>query len=137
MTVVALTAANVSPVFPQNIEVMSVKLAETATQGEAAYQLTAGTFGVADANGSAKQQFRGIYLEGGGAGQTVRLLKRGALYGYTVSALDGDAPLYLSDTVGDLDTAAGTLTVVCGRVLALTDGTKVVYIDAQWAQVWA
>src|SRR3990172_3050634 len=114
MTAIAVTTAQAGEVHPQNNEVISVLLAEAVTVLEAAYQLATG-FGIADANASGKQQFRGIFMQSGAAGDVVRLLKRGAVYGFTVAALDGDAPLYLSDTVGDLDTAVGTMTVVCGR----------------------
>lgn len=137
MTAIAVTTAQAGEVHPQNNEVISVRVIEAVTALEAAYQAATG-FGIADANASGKQQFRGVYLQAGAAGDVVRLLKRGAVYGYTVSALDGDAPLYLSDTAGDLDDSAGTMTVVCGRVLLLPDNsTKVAYIDAQWAQIWA
>jgi hypothetical protein len=137
MTAIAVTTAQAGEVHPQNNIVISVRVIEAVTVLEAAYQAATG-FGIADANGSGKQQFRGIYMNTAAAGDLARLLIRGAVYGFTVSALDGDAPLYLSDTVGDLDTAAGTMTVVCGRVLLLPDNaTKVAYIDAQWAQVWA
>ena len=138
MTAVALLASAIpNPrVQPQSDEVLSVVLAETVTVLQAAYQ-AASDFGIADANASGKQQFRGIFLEAGATGSVVPLMKRGILWGLNVSALDDDAPLYLSDTAGALDTAAGTMTVVCGRVMSLTDGTKVAYIDAQWAQIWS
>src|SRR3990167_8577378 len=99
MTAVALlSSATTNPrVQPQGDEVLSVVLVETATVLQAAYQ-AASRFGVADANASGKQQFRGVFLEGGAAGQVVPLIKRGFLEGLDVSALDDDAPLYLSDT---------------------------------------
>jgi hypothetical protein len=137
MADIVVTAAEVARVYPQNDEVVSVKLAATVTRGQAAYQTTATTFGLADANAAGAQQFRGIFLEGGAAGQVVPMLKRGALYGFTVSGLNGDAVLYLSDTAGALADAAGTMTVIAGRVIGTMDGTKVAYIDAQWAQIWA
>lgn len=137
MADIALTVANISRVFPQQDEIVSVKLAETVTKGQAAYQLTAGTFGVADANAAGKQQFRGVFLEAGAAGEVVPLLKKGYLNGFTVSGMNGDAVLYLSDTVGSFGDGAGTMTVVCGRVFVMTDGTKISYFDAQWAQIWA
>jgi hypothetical protein len=139
MTAIAVTAANVSPAYPQESEILTVKLAEAVTAGQTAYQLTAGTFGLADANASGKQQFRGIFLQAGAAGDYVAMLKRGYLYGFTVSGLNADAVLYLSDTAGALDDAAGTMTVVCGRVFMLPDATptRIVYIDAQWAQIWS
>jgi hypothetical protein len=136
MADIAVTAANVSRVFPQQDEVISVKLIEAVTKGQAAYQSTT-TFGIADANAAGKQQFRGVFLEAGAAGEVVPLLKKGYLNGFGVSGLNSDAVLYLSDTAGSLADAAGTMTVVCGRVFSMTDGTKIAYIDAQWAQVWA
>jgi hypothetical protein len=138
---VALTAAQIAPVFPEEAEIYSFVAAEAITQGEAVYMLTsAGTVGVADANVANKQQFRGIALEAAAAGQAISVLKRGHCYGFTVSALSYDDVLYLSDTAGDLSTVAGTLTVNCGRVVALSDKptyTKVVYIDADWLREWA
>jgi hypothetical protein len=137
---VALTAALVQPIFPAMAEIYPFIAAEAITQGEAVYMLTAaGTVGVADANVANKQQFRGIALEAAAAGQALSVLKRGHVAGFTVSALSYDDILYLSDTAGDLSTVAGTLTVNCGRVVALSDkgNTKVVYIDADWLREWA
>ena len=139
MTAVALTAAQIAPCFPDKAEIIDVIAAAAVTKGQALYQTASGTFGVADANDSGKEQFRGIALETVGAGQAVSMLKRGHCYGFTVSALNGDAALYLSDTAGSLDTAAGTMTVNCGRVVALIDSTPtlVVYIDANWNRIWS
>jgi hypothetical protein len=139
MTAVALTAAQIAPCFPDKAEIIDVVTAEAVTKGNALYQTTSGTFGIADANASGKQQFRGIALETVGSGQAVSMLKKGHCYGFTVSALNADAILYLSDTAGSLDTAAGTMTVNCGRVTALTDSTPtlVVYIDADWLRAWS
>ena len=139
MADLTLTAAQIAPTHPLEAEIISVILAETVTAGQAAYQTTSGTFGIADANAAGKQQFRGIFLEGGGAGQAVSLLKHGPAYGYDLSGMDYDDPAYLSDTAGALADAAGTMTVNVGRVLALTDSakTKVLYIDADWLRAWS
>jgi methyl coenzyme M reductase beta subunit len=104
------------------------------------YVLTTGKVGVADANASGKQQFRGIALAAAAAGQAVSVLKRGHVYGFTVSGLNADALVYLSDTAGALGDAAGTMTVNCGRVMCLPDGatlTKVLYIEADWLRAWS
>lgn len=136
---VALTAAQIAPCYPGKAEIYDVIAAEAITKGEAVYFTTSGTAGVADANASGKQQFRGIALETVGAGQAVSILKRGHCYGFTVSGLTPEDILYLSDTVGDLSTVVGTLTVNCGRVVCLPDSslTQVVYIDADWLRAWA
>jgi hypothetical protein len=140
MADIALTAAQVQPIFPDQAEIYSFIAAEAITQGEAVYMLTAaGTVGVADANVANKQQFRGIALEGVAAGQVVSVLKRGHVAGFTVSGSSYDDILYLSDTAGNLADAAGTMTVNCGRVVGLSDkgNTKVVYIDADWLREWS
>ena len=136
---IALTAAQIQPIFPAKAEIYTFIAAAALTQGQAVYLTTSGTVGVADANGSSTQQFRGIALEAVAAGQAVSILKRGHCAGFTVSGMAYDAPAYLSDTAGSLSTAAGTMTVNCGRVVALSDKdlTKVLYVDANWNRIWA
>jgi hypothetical protein len=141
MTDIALTAAQVSLAFPnaQTNEIVDFIATEAITKGQAVYLLTTGKVGVADANASGKQQFRGIALANAAAGKPVSVLKKGVLYGYTISGLNADAMVYLSDTAGALADAAGTMTVVCGRVISLTDPslTKVLYVDADWLRAWS
>jgi hypothetical protein len=138
MTAISVTADKVARARPQDDEVLPVVLAETVAAGDPAYQATSGKFGLCDANDSGKQQFRGIFLEAGGVNQVVPLLKRGLVAGYDVSSMNGDAILYVSDTVAKLDTATGTLEVHAGRVMLGPDGTtKLAYIDADWTIVWA
>lgn len=136
MADIALTAAQVARVFPQNDEVYTVTLAETVTKGQVLYQTTAGTFGVADANVAGRQQARGIALEGGGAGQVVPMLVRGVAAGYAVSGLNADVQVFLSDTAGALADGGGTLTVACGRVFVHA-GTKLIRFDFDWLRAWA
>jgi len=137
---VALTAARIAVIDVHNAEIFSFKAEAALTEGQALYFVAAnGTVGVADANASGKQQFRGIALQAVAAGQTVDVLKRGCVAGYTVSTLSYDDPIYLSDTAGSLSTAAGTMTVNCARVVPVNDKdlTKVLYIDANWNRIWA
>ncbi len=99
MTVIALTPALVQPLFPAFAEIYPFYAEESIAQGEAVYFLTAtGTVGIADANASNKQQFRGIALQAVSAGQSVDVLKRGHVAGYTVSGMSYDDKVYLSDT---------------------------------------
>ena len=139
MSDITVTAAQVAALFPDKAEITDMIAAEAITAGQAVYQDTNGKAGVADANASGKQQFRGIALHAAGAGQAVSVLKRGHVAGFTVSGMNGDALAYLSDTAGYLSTVVGTMTVNCGRVTCLTDGnlTKVLYIDADWLRTWA
>jgi hypothetical protein len=51
------------------------------------------------------------------ANGTVTLLRLGVLDGFDLSALNYDAPLYLSDTDGRLGDVAGTASQIAGRVI--------------------
>jgi hypothetical protein len=139
MADLTLTAAQIAPVYPQSAAIFDYIAVEAISKGQAVYITTAGKVGVADANAAGKQQFRGIALNGAGAGQAVSVLQRGHVYGYGVASLNADAYAYLSDTAGALGDAAGTLNVRAGRVTALPDsaGTKVLYIDVNWLNTWA
>ncbi len=140
MADIALTAAQVAAVYPgHGCCIRDYIATETITQGQAVYVLTTGKVGVADANAGGKQQFRGIALNGGGAGQAIGVLHEGEVYGFTVSGLNADALVYLSDTAGALADAAGTMTVAAGRVKVLPDAnlTKVLYIKTRWEANWA
>lgn len=140
ITVTAASVAAIRPLDPGTI-IIPVILGETVTAGQLAYLASTGKYGLADANASGKQQFRGVFLTGGAAGQVADLLVRGYIAGYTVSGLAYDALVYLSDTAGALADAAGSMTVRCGRVAPLTDNslTKVLWIDASpgWLADWS
>lgn len=140
MATIALTAAQIAAVKPEISEILDVTLAGTVTKGQALYLTSAGTFGVADANDSGKEQVRGIALAAGAAGETIPMLKRGPLAGFTLTSQAYDAPIYLSDTAGVLGDAAGTMTVVVGRVMPLNDRptyTKVLWVEVDLSKIWA
>lgn len=140
MSDIALTAVQVAPVYPATADIISVTLAEAVTQGQILYQLTAGTFGIADANASGKQQARGVALAAGGAGQTISMLRKGECYGFTVSSMNADAIVYLSDTAGALADAAGTMTVNCGRITVVPQSgsaVKVIFFNFDWLRAWS
>lgn len=142
MSVIALTVAQVAAIPSSlGLEIFSFKTSEAIAKGEAVYFDTAtGTIGVADASDSNHQQIRGVALEGVASGQSVDVLKRGLLAGYTVSSMSYDDKVYLSDTAGDLDTANGSMTVECGRIVAVPDDpnlTAVIYLDCDWLRDWS
>jgi hypothetical protein len=139
MTAIAVVAAEVGAVFGIQAEIIDMIAGATITAGQVVYQNTSGRAALADANATGLEQARGIALKGAVSGQVVPVLKKGGVEGFTVSGMNGDAVAYLSDTAGALDDAAGTLTVVCGRVLVLPDGnnTKILYVDFSWAYIWA
>jgi hypothetical protein len=140
MADIALTAAQIAPVFPKEAEIYAFEAAVTITAGQAVYVNTSGKIDLADANGSGTLQFRGIALNGGGAGQTIDVLKRGHVYGFTISAVAYDAPLFLSDTAGSIADGAGGTSINVGRVVPLNNTgtlTKVVYVAAEWLRTWS
>lgn len=139
MTDIVVTAAQVGIVYPDDAETFDFIAAATITAGQALYFDSAGKANLADANGSGTLQFRGIALNGGGAGQAISGLKKGHCYGFTVSSVAYDAALFLSNTAGALADAAGATSINCGRVVALPDSslTKVVYIEADWLRTWS
>ena len=134
MADLTVTAAQVGPVDPMKAEIYSFIAASTVTAGQAVYQTTSGTVAPADANAANLQQIRGIALNGGGAGQAIDVLKKGRVYGFTLTSQTYDDPIYLSDTVGALADSAGTLTVPCGLVVPMADKglTKVLWINCRW-----
>lgn len=139
MTDIALTAAQIAAVYPEKAEIFTMIAAETITAGQAVFLDSNGKAQLADANGSGEQQIRGIALTGGGAGDAISILKRGHVYGFTISGLAYDAIVYLSDTVGALADAGGTLTVNVGRVVSMPDNslTKVLFVECDWLRTWA
>lgn len=139
MTDLALTAAQIARVHPEQDEVYDMIAAATITAGAALYITSAGTVDLYDSNGSGTLQFCGIALNGGGAGSAIGVLKRGAVYGYTISGLAYFAPVYGSNSVGLLADSAGSSSNVVGRVMPLSDSnlTKVLYINAQWDTVFS
>lgn len=138
MADIVVTAARVGLIDPIKATVRSYIATETITKGQAVYILTTGKVGVADANASGKQQFRGIALNGGGAGQAIDVLHDGEVYGFTLPG-NAEAKIYLSNTAGALADAAGSMAVVCGRIVCLTDAslTKVLRVFTQWEADWS
>ena len=140
MTVIAKqTGVNVHLIDDTMNERYSVVVTEAVTNGQVGYVLSTGKYGVADANAAGKQQARGLFIEAAGANGGSTLLKRGRVGGFDLSALAYDALVYLSDTAGALDTAAGTMSVTIGRVVPMSDSdyTKVLYVDCSWITTWA
>lgn len=141
MADIALTAAQIAAVKPEQSQIIDVTLAATVTKGQALYLVAAsGKYGVADANDAGKEQVRGIALAAGAAGETIPMLKRGMVAGFTLSGMSYDDIAYLSDTAGALaTTASGSKTVRVGRVVPLNDSptfTKVLWVECDYSQQW-
>lgn len=132
MSTIAVTAAQIALVRPTQAETWNVVLAEAVTQGQVLYQTTSGTFGLCDTGETAKDEPRGIALEEGAAGQVISMVKRGAIYGVTLSGEAYDGLVYASNTAGGLSDSA--VAEIVGRVIPLTDEdkTKVLYVEIPW-----
>ena len=129
--------AQIARVLPENDEVYNVILAETVVAGQALYQTTSGTYGLAQADTVELRQFRGVALESANIGRGISMLKSGILAGYTLATYEDC--VYLSDTAGAFSTTPGTLLVRCGRVISLSDQptlTEALYIEADWLREW-
>jgi len=138
MADIVVTAANVSEVYPQKADVYSRNAAATITAGQVVYLTSAGAVNLADGSAAGTAQGHGIALNGGGAGQAIRVLRRGHVYGYTLSQAY-DAELFISDTAGALADAAGTVAAAVGRVDVINDKdlTKVAYFDFNFGAKFA
>jgi hypothetical protein len=142
MAEITVTAAQVGLVDPLKADVGSFIAAVAITKGQAVYFNTSGKAALATAATQGTAQFRGIALNTVGAGEAVDVLHDGLMYGAGVSALNGDAAVYVAGAAvgaGGLQTTAATIPTIAGRVVVLTDGptrTKVVRIQTDWLRAW-
>lgn len=132
MTDLVVTAAKVALVDPAQAVTKTLLAEEAITRGQPVYITTSGTWGVADANASGKQQARGIALSSVAAGQPVTACLDGEVAGFTLTSLDYGQHVLLSDTAGKLNDQPGTMEVYVGYVSAMADKdkTKVLYVTA-------
>ena len=98
MADIAVTAALVGLVDPLNATVKSYIAGATITKGQAVSLYTDGTVDPSDASsgqGYLYENCVGIALNGGGAGQAIDVVRKGEVYGFTVSGQDsGDVVKY-------------------------------------------
>lgn len=140
MADITVTAAQVAVLDPLKAVIGTYRAGADLTIGQAVYIDTNGKVQVADADATGKKQFRGIALRTVSSGDAVSVLHEGEIGGFTVSGMNGDAIAYLSNTAGKLADAAGSTSVACGRVVALTNGptnTKVLRIFTRWSADWS
>lgn len=131
MTDLALTAAQIALTKPQEAEVGFAICAAAVTAGQSLFVDTDGKIDLADANVSGAQQTRALALEAGAIGQSINILFRGRVYGFTITQAY-DAPIFQSDTAGALADAAGTMTVPVGIIEAVSDDptlTKLLFFN--------
>ena len=134
MTAIALTAAQISPVNEFEYEAWTLRAGVAITKGQAvAINTTTGLAILADASTGSDNNVRGIAMNDAAIGEPVTCMTHGSLAGYTLSGMAYDAPVYVSNTAGGLDTGAGDVSLVIGRVKPMHDGatpSKVLYVNA-------
>lgn len=134
MSAITVTAAQVAELYPFK-EIYSLEAAETITKGQAVYVNSNGKAALADASAAGTLNLVAIALNSVGAGQPVSVLKAGFVAGATLTGLAYGDPVYVSDTAGGLDTAAGTVSKVIGRVAPVNQAgsiQKALYIQSDW-----
>jgi hypothetical protein len=129
MTVIALVTANRVEIV-ESVRQMTLPTAEAVTAG-APVRLDASTGKFTNANGSSAGEARiwGIATRTAAAGEALTAIRNGVLDGFDLSSMNYDATVYLSDTDGRLDTAAGTVSTVVGRVIPGTGVTLGTALD--------
>lgn len=137
-----VTAAQVAPCFVKfgKSRIYDLIAGQAVTAGQPVYIASDGQVELCDANSGTAQeaQFRGLTLAAAAIGQAVPVLTHGPVYGFDLSSMDYDDPVYLSDTEGTLADAASAagIAAIVGRVFPLPDAsaTKVLFVDVDFAQ---
>lgn len=130
MAAITANADNINPLNHESTERLTFIAAEAITAGQLVYLLANGKVGVVVLATGGKKNPVGVALKSCGAGQACGVQLKGLISGYAVSGLSAGDLVYAGAT-GGLDTAAGTPSVVVGKVFALADSalTKVVYLN--------
>lgn len=129
---IALTAAKIAVVDPDKAIIETHIAGATITAGQFLYGIvSSGKVGLADEDASAEASWvLGMALDAAASGQPVQVLRRGKVYGFTLSGHAYWLPCSLSNTAGALlDTGAATNIVA--RVVPLSDAdlTKVLEVN--------
>lgn len=102
----------------RSLEQFTLGFSESMTPGQAARLDTSnGKFTKSNGTNAAEARMLGVLASKDGAGAAGTVVRKGILDGYDLSGLNYDAAVYLSDTDGALADAAGTVSVVVGRVI--------------------
>jgi hypothetical protein len=109
--------------------------AESCNVGQAVRLHTDGKWTKSNGSSSTEARIIGLLVSKDGAAASGTVVRKGVLDGYDLSSLAYGALVYLSDTDGTLADAAGTVSVVVGRVVPGTSTTlgtsfdKLLFVD--------
>lgn len=123
ITARSTTNRRIDPVRPPGeADQLTLPAAEAITAGAPVrLDTTTGRWMNANATTAAESTYVWIALRTVAAGEGVTAYRRGIVSGYDLDALDYGAAVYLSDTDGRLADAAGTVSVIVGRVVPIHD----------------
>jgi hypothetical protein len=129
---IALTAAKIAVVDPDKAIIDAYIAGVTITAGQFVYGIvSSGKVGLADEDASAEASWvLGMARNAAVAGQSVEVVRRGKVEGFTLSSHAYWLPCSLSNTAGALlDT--GATTNIVARVVPVNDAdlTKVLLVD--------
>lgn len=102
--------------LPGSYEQEESKLGETLAAGDLVRLDASGFFTGANGTTTTENNFVGILLTGGIAGESASAIFGGKVAGFDLSALAFGAPVYASDTDKTLGTTVGTVSTIVGRV---------------------
>lgn len=144
MADLALTAAQISAVFPNFAEVYSFIAGEAITEGQVVAFDTStddDKVYVADGDDGDLDQPVGVCTEGVGVGAACPTQVRGFIEGFTVSAIANYTLLYLSDTAGKIATtgAESTANAAMGRIMPNSQSPPrlLVFLDCSFNTQWS
>jgi hypothetical protein len=141
MAAIVVTAARVAPVFPNSptTVIRAFTALAAIVKGQSLFgDPTTGKVDLCDANVSGKEQFLGIALRTVAIGETLNVLMRGEIYGFTLAGAYYSF-VYQGDTAGELaDAVSATKTIGVGRVMPVndTDKSKILFVTADLIRNW-
>lgn len=140
MSAIALVTADKVEIV-RSLEQLTLPAAEAITAGMAVrFDTSTGKFTKANGSTAAEARVYGIAARTVPSGMPVTAIRKGIMDGWDLSGMSYDDSVFLSDTDGRLDTAAGTVDARLGKVIAgtsVTNGTaydKLFYVDCSEAE---
>ena len=123
------TAGQVNPVHVKNSDMVPMKGPQGLLIGQLVYITSTGQIALSDASVAGTAIVDGVIV-GVGAG-VYDVANKAWLAGYDVSGVDYGDPLFLSDTAGAFDDAAGSVSLTIAKVWPRADFslTKLVYFN--------
>lgn len=132
MAEITATASRIRPTRADIAEIYSGIAAEAITAGMPVYMNSDGKWAVSDANDAADDQCHGIAITSAASGGSFDYIVRGTIEGYTLTSVGYGSLVYVSNTVGSLDTAAGSTTIAVGKGIPTGETgniQKLLYVD--------